>query len=113
MRISDWSSDVCSSDLIEHGRIVGAVATRLHDHAARKSEMVAQREQHLRPRIRRHIFCLGAERELRRRAEYMAMRINRTGRRHEIRLRGIAMPTYRSEERRLGKEGGSTCRTRG
>src|SRR3546814_1480710 len=77
MLISYWISDVFSSDL-----------------AARKSEMVAQREQHLRPRIRRHIFCLGAERELRRRAEYMAMRSNRTGRRHEMRLRGIAMPTY-------------------
>src|SRR3546814_6314591 len=25
MRISDWSSDVCSSDLLEHGHRVGAV----------------------------------------------------------------------------------------
>src|SRR3546814_2563425 len=86
MRISDWSSDVCSSDLpgaqglVEHG--------------------LAQRQL---PRVRR----LHADRRLRGRAQE-ASRSDREGHgRDHVRGGGS-----RSEERRVGKECVSTCRSR-
>src|SRR3546814_6088151 len=76
MRISDWSSDVCSSDLIEEIPIAAGVAVV---GPARDGRIIAQ--DHLARRL-----------GLRREAE-------------------IAHPG-RSEERRVGKECVSTCRTR-
>ena len=64
-------------DGVQRRAIVGAVAARLHDDVACKAEPVAQREQHLGSGILRQIFRLGAERELRHRAEDMAMRVDR------------------------------------
>src|SRR3546814_18200183 len=81
MRISDWSSDVCSSDLkTTTSRRIGA-GCRPYRHAARR------RTEH--PRSRR----LPAEPEGRRPDDERA-------------------PPARSEERRVGKEGVSTCRSR-
>src|SRR3546814_1293076 len=71
MRISDWSSDVCSSDL--RYRLVRIVAAR-------------------RPALRRQV---------RRPAQ------RRRGYRHRLHRQ-----EPRSEERRVGKEGVSTCRSR-
>src|SRR3546814_5297208 len=53
MRISDWSSDVCSSDLQMHALILGFVHERLDPapvvaHAAEASEMVDRRADHSR-----------------------------------------------------------------
>src|SRR3546814_2472045 len=69
LRISDWSSDVCSSDLRQD-------ADRLH----RQSQ---QPDRHLRP-----------------------------ARRDRTAPRWAARPCPRSEERRVGKECVSTCRSR-
>src|SRR3546814_8874689 len=64
MRISDWSSDVCSSDLIEHEKVRTAkdrsIAVRLKDYllAAENNDEespLAPREQESLEVIRRHI----------------------------------------------------------
>src|SRR3546814_6370990 len=72
MRISDWSSDVCSSDLLAAGRHVGAAA-----------------------RIRTRL--LDAHLSFGERDDHVAM---------------FEADLKRSEERRVGKECVSTCRSR-
>src|SRR3546814_20833255 len=97
MRISDWSSDVCSSDLFDHvcrigvhlvagislGRAAMATAVMGDDAIA-----LFEEEHHL------GVPVIGAERP--------AM-VEHDG------LRGLRT---RSEERRVGKECVSTCRSR-
>ena len=63
-----------------------------------KAEMVAQREQHVRPGVLGQVLGLGAEREALLRPEDMAMRIDRARRRDEARARGVrrARMTIRS-----------------
>src|SRR3546814_7056033 len=78
MRISDWSSDVCSSDLTLAGIALAAAAEHA-DQLARA--MRAQRGQRLFQRIRRVCVIDHHQRQ-------------------------------RSEERRVGKECVSTCRSR-
>src|SRR3546814_16288792 len=80
MRISDWSSDVCSSDLVG-------------DHPAH----VGQRRLPVRERD-----------DLRRRHVDAAAEIILLDRRDQIGATGAG----RSEERRVGRECGSTCRSR-
>src|SRR3546814_2147524 len=80
MRISDWSSDVCSSDLADRGRCGGGGGAGPRQQPAHGWGCTGR--GHLRPRRRgRHIGG------------------GRTGDR-------------RSEERRVGKECVSTCRSR-
>src|SRR3546814_8827795 len=81
MRISDWSSDVCSSDLLRClGRPAGsaweAATLVVSDHPGAEQEIRRPRESGYRKPV------LGATRG------------------------------HRSEERRVGKEGVSTCRSR-
>src|SRR3546814_12601122 len=92
MRISDWSSDVCSSDLIRVGRIVvedvdlSKGADGRVDHG---SDLFA-------------------------RTDINGQRQRLTTRRFYLRndaARGFAIE-IRSEERRVGKECVSTCRSR-
>src|SRR3546814_14972751 len=78
MRISDWSSDVCSSDL-------GSDAA-----PARGPARGAPRGK---PRVLRVLGLLAAPER-------------------ELRLRRLALRRPRSEERRVGKECVSTCRSR-
>src|SRR3546814_4013612 len=84
MRISDWSSDVCSSDLI------AASARRADDIVGRIRGMAAKQPP-----------------------ELVALNLNEVVQesllfvRHEVDTRAI-----RSEERRVGKECVSTCRSR-
>src|SRR3546814_11798868 len=82
MRISDWSSDVCSSDL-DRRRVQECVREAGFDRA-----------DHLQPRD-----LLITERDLQR-AEIV------------LQLRQRARAEDRSEERRVGKECVSTCRSR-
>src|SRR3546814_1652289 len=79
MRISDWSSDVCSSDL-EAGQHAEADDGRPDDVAG---VSVQERIQHVPPSL--------------------------SWLRHPASLRAVA---HRSEERRVGKECVSTCRSR-
>src|SRR3546814_15257793 len=120
MRISDWSSDVCSSDLragIDNRlhrprakRIIGgdetqwAIARRLHaaseEHAERLVRVPAfEREGD-------HIVCAFVR-------EGFDQHLVRPGQQRPpaLHLQPFAH-VIRSEERRLGKEGVSTCKSR-
>src|SRR3546814_2272999 len=55
MRISDWSSDVCSSDLVEPVHLAG-----LDDHALRRVAGVDQGLVHQLGLLRRRTFVAGA-----------------------------------------------------
>src|SRR3546814_9524395 len=74
MRISDWSSDVCSSDLADDDADVAALAAQLATLKARRAELRATPSEH--------------------------------------RVRYVETGEIRSEERRVGKECVSTCRSR-
>src|SRR3546814_10460320 len=78
MRISDWSSDVCSSDLLTQRILLQMLETIAVD---RQPQVIAQRVHH------RHAHAMQT-----------------TGNLVGIRIR--------SEERRVGKECVSTCRSR-
>src|SRR3546814_14961922 len=78
MRISDWSSDVCSSDLEEGGAMQGKA-------------------------------CHGAETS---RRGGRAPRPARRGREAHFRLGFVAPDPLRADERRVGKECVSQCRSR-
>src|SRR3546814_12286109 len=102
MRISDWSSDVCSSDLsclilLEEGNgrkiAGGAPAARLVSRFP-------------------HFVLIAAASDLRRRAagRSAALPLNQAAKAFCQDQRGGA---HRSEERRVGKECVSTCRSRG
>src|SRR3546814_18280696 len=123
MRISDWSSDVCSSDLIAHRRIkrVGAKLptdrtspgrTRLRGPPPRS---VRRAQDHRRAQK-------GNERDARsllRSTGGDGGRPAHAASASEVKInllhRSIAAPDFRalrSEERRVGKECVSTCRSR-
>src|SRR3546814_11450857 len=99
MRISDWSSDVCSSDLLEldeaaRAHVADAAETELFQ---RMVDRLALRVEH--PRLERHIDLDFHGADL---CERGAGKM------------GAHMSANhpRSEERRSGKDGGSTCRYR-
>src|SRR3546814_13345595 len=92
MRISDWSSDVCSSDLQQNGR-----PARLDLHTA--TGLVRQRISDVSRSFLR-LERVGDQ---------------RTGQRCEVlthQIRTQTHPVIRSEERRVGKECVSKCRSR-
>src|SRR3546814_19056254 len=109
MRISDWSSDVCSSDLV-----------RVHCHAGDGAELPGTDVQCVeRWKLERTQIWIGFYR-----------RVSRVTRKDSLTTAefrvdaniGVAIETAhrlferrrieRSEERRVGKEGVSTCRSR-
>src|SRR3546814_12297454 len=85
MRISDWSSDVCSSDLGGADRhaqqFFVAAGVVLHPEHADRATLDHRARDHRRSR-------------------------------DDQRVQGIAIVAERSEERRVGKEGVRTCRSR-
>src|SRR3546814_18912872 len=90
MRISDWSSDVCSSDL--------------HLHLARVRAQ--QSQEH--PDRRRLARAVGAEEAVHlARGDLEVEAVEGPGR-----TEGLDQTACRSEERRVGKECVSTCRAR-
>src|SRR3546814_16906837 len=98
MRISDWSSDVCSSDLI----VVPLLAGELRGERGDPARLLL--EEH-----RMHLggVELGAARGLGDGIVQIAEAVDQL----EL-ARGAAVPHARSEERRVGKECVSTCRSR-
>src|SRR3546814_11691053 len=101
MRISDWSSDVCSSDLIE----IGVLAIAGGIDARRLAVGVAADDL-------RFLVALGADRRrllLPRGAHAVVRRLQRRA----FGQVGALDPHVRSAERRVGKECVSTCRSRG
>src|SRR3546814_15248910 len=102
MRISDWSSDVCSSDL-PHRRVGGE---------RRGREIRVGANAPLRPGEHR-LDAIEIGEEVRARAEESAARVLEVLRRGEqFVFVGLARLEIRSEERRVGKECVSTCRSR-
>src|SRR3546814_13348005 len=110
MRISDWSSDVCSSDLIrvlaEFGVIEATVERRVEQRAGRLDRHTADAVH------RRHAAGPAGVDEpaldaALRNALFQQIAIDRRVARPE----GGA-EAGRSDERRVGKEGGSPCRYR-
>src|SRR3546814_11935749 len=106
MRISDWSSDVCSSDLDVDGA-AGTVAAQLaereafrHHTLAGKGGIAVQQHGH-------HLAALGiAELGL------LGARLAEADRVDDFQMRRICgQRPMRSEERRGGKEWVSTCRS--
>src|SRR3546814_19978290 len=95
MRISDWSSDVCSSDLTEHLRAVGMQAQQ------RTAYVQAQGDQGQRQPVARARECLLCGTQ--------AMVVYGEGGPSVAQLR---LPQQRSAERRVGKECVSSCRSR-
>src|SRR3546814_15528508 len=95
MRISDWSSDVCSSDLTDHEtRDVAQRGDRVVVvEMAAKAALVTQRRDPHHHRVA--ILVVAEELQTRRFATNL--------------VRGVM---ERSEERRVGKECVSTCRSR-
>src|SRR3546814_20218809 len=92
MRISDWSSDVCSSDLKERATPVrpGPIpCTRQPVHPIARADHAERKEKAIAHRIGKGFAC-GLSQNL---------------------ARGIE-GDIRSEERRVGKECVSTCRSR-
>src|SRR3546814_12011379 len=100
MRISDWSSDVCSSDLAEFRRViiayepVWAIGTGLTASPEQAQEMHAF--------IRNEIASV-----------YEPGVAEETSLLYGGSCNPKNAPELRSEERRVGKECVSTCRTRG
>src|SRR3546814_12843243 len=93
MRISDWSSDVCSSDLSLQALPVGP---RAHHQEARVREL--PEDPGKRPD---HLVLALAEREPGHAAD------------HGMAVEAVPLADLgRSEERRVGKECVSTCRSR-
>src|SRR3546814_14326860 len=129
MRISDWSSDVCSSDLtriveIDRGQVTSwpgdwdnylrRKEERLNAEAqenARFDKMLAQEEVWIRQGIKaRRTRDEGRVRRLK------AMRVERAQRREQVghvRMDTAQAGASRAEERRVGEGRGSTCRSRG
>src|SRR3546814_19161578 len=110
MRISDWSSDVCSSDLVLPVLILEPPGTDaelyaptahlvdLRDLDREDTRVPEGRRGHHRPEPdRRGVPGQAGQR---------GPRIRRAG-------QALGAHPQRAEERRVGKEGGSTCRTRG
>ena len=77
---------------VGHRAVVRAVAGGLHDDVAREAEVVAQREQLRLARVAGGVLPLGRVRELRARAEHVAVRVHRAGRRREPRLARARAP---------------------
>src|SRR3546814_15647837 len=100
MRISDWSSDVCSSDLhVTTIRRTSADKTTYSEFGpAWRSALVTKNMEH---------HCLSLLRFIRRRADKNSSASRR------IVLQTVANAKWsRTEERRVGKECVSTCRSR-
>src|SRR3546814_15311341 len=93
MRISDWSSDVCSSDL----NSLGAIASFVRTDPDRARELLLEFADFTRYSFRRHGEYTTLAEELRSVERYLLLEQARFG---------------RSEERRVGKECVSTCSSR-
>src|SRR3546814_14974857 len=101
MRISDWSSDVCSSDLDEEPlHLVGGHVTE---------ELLPQLvEQMFLQRVPNDVQPAGRQIDI----ERLGLQMEPFGRFEEAEMEPGLVDGGRSEERRVGKECVSTCRSR-
>src|SRR3546814_12670984 len=96
MRISDWSSDVCSSDLKFPGRN-GLTAAKCRGHTC---HLISCLRSQLRQNIGAALECLGKQLAVPGHVDADVFGLL------------FAQRRRRSEERRVGKECVSTCRSR-
>src|SRR3546814_19384328 len=94
MRISDWSSDVCSSDLVDRARHGIEI-----DHAFRLYPQIP---------LARNTCPASGQRLMRRRTMTGKTVVREGNAEIDTNIRAV----LRSEERSVGKKCGSTCRTR-
>src|SRR3546814_15009988 len=102
MRISDWSSDVCSSDL----RGLGRHCRKIVNHEIDLQNLHNRRCSSGRPEARNRSW------KSRGVSSIHAIITDSNGISLRIKISGSAGETSRSEERRVGKECVSTCRSR-
>src|SRR3546814_14966865 len=103
MRISDWSSDVCSSDLLDVLDL--PVSSDLPENCgARGGRHLSPLEAVVRPVLAptEAYICSG----------HACLRVVTPARARLLHAGRCAEVAARSEERRVGKEGVSTCRSR-
>src|SRR3546814_4302211 len=101
MRISDWSSDVCSSDLAEAGKLLsfywgGALVGRFVGSGLLRV---------VSPGLLLATAACGA-------LALIGVSVSTTGTLSGYSLLAVGLMNSRSEESRVGKECGSTCRSR-
>src|SRR3546814_13805931 len=101
MRISDWSSDVCSSDLVGATRLVGP---------APRDDLRDQRGAAIRFSLLQS--QIGPHHELVRSQRGAPVAEGEGGCGHLAILPAAQVDDARSEERRVGQEGVSTCKSR-
>src|SRR3546814_20841285 len=101
MRISDWSSDVCSSDLAL--REFGGFLLKIGKFLFQIGEAVLRR----RVGFFRQRFPFDLELD-----DTPVERFNLLGLALHLHAEAARCLVHRSAERRVGKEGGSTCRSR-
>src|SRR3546814_17342093 len=94
MRISDWSSDVCSSDLIV------SLNTKRMDIVKSSQSFIRGRKENYLMKLKVILTTLAGA--------YFVLRSSAL----KARKGQLALTHSRSEERRVGKEGVSTCRSR-
>src|SRR3546814_16374949 len=105
MRISDWSSDVCSADLANVApRLCAEMQDAWHAGDVGKATEIQER---LYP-LHKALFCEARPGPV----KYAASLLGRASAETRLPLCEIAAAS-RSEERRVGKECVSTCRSRG
>src|SRR3546814_11180194 len=100
MRISDWSSDVCSSDLagvVAAGSFVGCRAAPILALLVSRRERLCRRDDH-------HVEVARAQ------ALDVLRGVDKA--RPHLDAEAAQIEAERSEERRVGKECVSTCRSR-
>src|SRR3546814_20984292 len=110
MRSSDWSSDVCSSDLIRHGYKLGLNGAFFYKLVAPLAELMGGAYPELNDK--RELI----EKTIRAEEDSFAITIDKGMKLLEeaiARLSGKTITGDRSEVRRVGQECVSTCRSRG
>src|SRR3546814_20760483 len=120
MRISDWSSDVCSSDLLRPGiRIIKITLECLRPAVGRVDDAdVAGIRQRGRMRDRRDIDTTahrtGTQQHQQQHRPKAAAHRGESSATRQLRIMAVTpQPRNRSEERSGGQEGGSKCKSRG
>src|SRR3546814_18553926 len=105
MRISDWSSDVCSSDLAYD---VPALCTRLGLASGDEAEAMGSKFKYAHSRL----MTIAVERLLPIAKTLLAEDADFALAEVVAKIEESGTPQVRSEERRVGKECVSTCRSR-
>src|SRR3546814_20150226 len=114
MRISDWSSDVCSSDLCDLGGWDAVLFDPRSDAVGTVSSLLAARRllDHLDDSLIAEQVILSHRRSRLHDLDHLVLKATEPRRRPNVLVEVARLSRERSEERRGGKECVSTCRSR-